>query len=137
LKEILLRCLALLKVSQLGVFLCPTQKLRALQQKLEKRRRKDLLLGPLKIRTPKMRVKCTEYRKRLLIQMAVRALTGVKVFLSLLNLLYWHSLRGRRVPYNSKHPPKSSKNIHFSSGHLLKVIHYCTLNIQINLIMIK
>jgi hypothetical protein len=137
LKEILLRCLALLKASQLGVFLCPTQKLRALQQKPEKRRRKGLVHGPLKIRIPKMRVRCTEYRKKLLIQMAVQVLTGVKVFLSLLNLLYWHSLRGPKVPYNSKHQLKSSKNIHFYSGHLLKVIHSCTLNKQINLIMIK
>jgi hypothetical protein len=83
LKEILLRCLALLKASQLEVFLCPTQKLRALQQKLEKRRRKGLALGPLKIRIPKMRVRCMEYRKKLLIQMVVQVLIGVKVFQSL------------------------------------------------------
>jgi hypothetical protein len=83
LKEILLRCSALPKVSQPEVFLCLTQNLRALQQKPEKRKRIDLVHDPLKIKTPKMRVRCTEYRKKLLIQMLAGALTGVTVFLSL------------------------------------------------------
>jgi hypothetical protein len=81
LKEVPLRCLALVKGNQLGVSQFHSQILRFPLRKPEKRRRKRASLGPLKIRIPKMEARCWAYLRKLSILTAVEgeALTGVKV----------------------------------------------------------
>ena len=139
LKEIPLRCLGSVKGSQFGVLLLLRQ-IRCwalLEKSRRRRRRKRALRGPLKIRIPKMKVRCRFYLRKLLTPMEVQVLTGVKAFQNLWSQLCWHSKKEPRVPFNSNYHQKSHKNILFSSAHPHKVIHSYTLNIQINLTMIK
>ena len=100
LKEIPLRCLGSVKESQFGVLLLLRQ-IRCwalLEKSKRRRRRKRALRGPLKIRNPKMKVRCKFYLRKLLTPMEVQVLTGVKAFQNLWSQLF--GIQKRSLEYH-------------------------------------